>query len=41
MAVKDIEKLGAKIDDSLLTEESGLLPQREIFIAVSKTPRRG
>ena len=41
MAVKYIEKLRAKIDHSPLTEESGLLSQREIFITAAKTPSSG
>src|ERR1700722_5028930 len=41
MAVKYIEKLRAEIDNSLLTEESGLLSQREVFIAAAKTPSSG
>src|ERR1700730_7710983 len=41
MAVKYIEKLGSEIDNSLLAEESGLLPQREILVSATKTPSSG
>ena len=41
VAIKYIEKFRAEIDNSLLSEESGLLPQREIFIAASEESSSG